>query len=556
MASPGASGLLEQVRADRVQPVVVGELAGRHDRVDHREPGLRPVHHRQRDRAVQPDHRPRQRLLEQAVQRHDLRPVGRLVGGCLRVQRGDRRLDLVRPDRAGAQRALHHRDTELDAVAVPAGAVLVGERVEPPGVVGAGRAPRVVQHEEGSQAEDLRVVRQQPAQQRRQPQRLVAQVDADQRRVVGDLAGRVPLVEDQVHHVQDRGRALASSGPSGSRNGMPAPTIFFLARTRRWAIVDSGTRKALAISVVVRPPTVRRVSATCACSPSAGWQHRNSSRSWSSSSSTAAGSPRSASSSLGGAVSSRGRSSAQPQRLALPAQPLLLPAQPVQRLVARGGGQPRPGVGRDSVPRPGLQGRQAGVLVGVLGQVEVAEAAHERPEHASGLGPEHVLGDDRLHHPAALLLGTAPAQEGDGKSATGRTSIAPKRASGMSAASSRARSSEPAVDDVVAGEVLLALDERPVAGRPAARAHPHDRGRCRGPATARRRRTRRSSVMVWVNCQYSSMTSLVSASLSAAQFSGLLKIRSMYFIVASGVVAVVLHHRDERGARESTSSSE
>ena len=38
-------------------------------------------------------------------------------------------------------------------------------------------------------------------------------------------------------------------------------------------IVSSGTRKARAISSVLRPPSARRVSATCASSPSAGWQH-------------------------------------------------------------------------------------------------------------------------------------------------------------------------------------------------------------------------------------------------------------------------------------------
>ena len=38
------------------------------------------------------------------------------------------------------------------------------------------------------------------------------------------------------------------------------------------AIVDSGTRKARAISVVVRPPRVLSISATRAGSPIAGWQ--------------------------------------------------------------------------------------------------------------------------------------------------------------------------------------------------------------------------------------------------------------------------------------------
>ena len=63
---------------------------------------------------------------------------------------------------------------------------------------------------------------------------------------------------------------------------MPASRIFFFARTSRCASVGSGTRNARAISGVVRPPSVRSVSATAASGASAGWQHVKISRSWSS----------------------------------------------------------------------------------------------------------------------------------------------------------------------------------------------------------------------------------------------------------------------------------
>ena len=63
---------------------------------------------------------------------------------------------------------------------------------------------------------------------------------------------------------------------------MPASRIFFLARTSRWASVGSGTRNARAISGVVRPPSVRRVSAIADSGASAGWQQVKISRSWSS----------------------------------------------------------------------------------------------------------------------------------------------------------------------------------------------------------------------------------------------------------------------------------
>src|SRR5437879_5680486 len=61
-----------------------------------------------------------------------------------------------------------------------------------------------------------------------------------------------------------------------------AARILALARTIRCAMVDAGTRKARAISSVERPPSVRRVRATCASVASAGWQHVKISRSLSS----------------------------------------------------------------------------------------------------------------------------------------------------------------------------------------------------------------------------------------------------------------------------------
>src|SRR5680860_827662 len=56
---------------------------------------------------------------------------------------------------------------------------------------------------------------------------------------------------------------------------MPATLILRLARERRWPIVVSATRNALAISGVVRPPSVLNVSATCASIERAGWQQVN-----------------------------------------------------------------------------------------------------------------------------------------------------------------------------------------------------------------------------------------------------------------------------------------
>ena len=57
-----------------------------------------------------------------------------------------------------------------------------------------------------------------------------------------------------------------------------------LARLIRWAIVASGTKNALAISAVVKPPIARKVSAIADAVLRAGWQHMNRSTSVSSSS--------------------------------------------------------------------------------------------------------------------------------------------------------------------------------------------------------------------------------------------------------------------------------
>ena len=92
---------------------------------------------------------------------------------------------------------------------------------------------------------------------------------------------------------------------------MPASRTFFFARTSRCAIVGSATRKACAISVVVRPATSRSVSATRDSAASAGWQQVKTSASRSSgieltsSSSAGSASSRASSSALRAKVCSR-----------------------------------------------------------------------------------------------------------------------------------------------------------------------------------------------------------------------------------------------------------
>jgi hypothetical protein len=67
-------------------------------------------------------------------------------------------------------------------------------------------------------------------------------------------------------------RRWGRSASLGTRYGIRASRILPLARTSRWAMVGSGTRKARAISAVVSPPSSRSVNATRAAGASAGWQ--------------------------------------------------------------------------------------------------------------------------------------------------------------------------------------------------------------------------------------------------------------------------------------------
>ena len=152
---------------------------------------------------------------------------------------------------------------------------------------------------------------------------------------------------------------------------MPAALILRLARTSRWAIVGSGTRNARAISAVVRPPSVRSVSATCASVASAGWQQVKIS-------------------------SSRSSGNVVVVHLVLHGlghleQPRLLRQRPVaadavDRAVARRSSiEPRARVVRHAVARPALRRDRERLLRGLLGEVEVAEEADQRGEDAPPL---------------------------------------------------------------------------------------------------------------------------------------------------------------------------
>ena len=148
-------------------------------------------------------------------------------------------------------------------------------------------------------------------------------------------------------------------------------------------MVASVVRKALAISAVVRPPSVRSVSATRACGRSAGWQQVKIRRRRSSGSSGSA--------SASSISSSLGASALQAlQDLLLDLQGALA-AQPVDRLVARDPGDPGAGVVGDAVARPALERDHERLLHRLLGEVEVAEDADQAGDRPPRLVPEQAV---------------------------------------------------------------------------------------------------------------------------------------------------------------------
>ena len=181
--------------------------------------------------------------------------------------------------------------------------------------------------------------------------------------------------------------------------------ILRLARTSRWAIVASGTRKARATSAAVSPPTAWSVSATCASTASAGWQQVKISASRSSgrvsTSSSSAASARASSSAFRSSVRARRIRSIAAFRATVWIQ----------------------APGRRGIPLRGqrLERLCERVLHRVLGELEVAEDTDQGREDAAPLVPEDAL---ELVYPATSAV----------RSTTGRTSIEPFRADGIRAA--------------------------------------------------------------------------------------------------------------------------
>ena len=171
-----------------------------------------------------------------------------------------------------------------------------------------------------------------------------------------------------------RNLAGRSSGV-GIRKGTPDAFTCCFARAMRWAIVASPTRNAFAISAVVSPPTARSVSAIAEAGVSAGWQHMKS---------TIKVSSRSETSGAGGSCD------ATLSRLL----PRLLAPPLVDQPALGGLQQPAAWALGNPVPRPVLSGSEERLLNGVLGGVEVAVPANERPEDLRRRLAQQVLDTD------------------------------------------------------------------------------------------------------------------------------------------------------------------
>src|SRR5688572_9201021 len=139
-------------------------------------------------------------------------------------------------------------------------------------------------------------------------------------------------------------------------------------------MVGSETRKARATSLVERPPSSRRVSATCASVESAGWQQVKMRRSRSSC--TAPTFLEDAGVVVGGRE--RGH-------LAEQFPSTRLAAQAIDGTVAGGRRDPAARVGRQAVARPLAEGDGERLLHRILGDLDVTEDADQGSHRSAGL---------------------------------------------------------------------------------------------------------------------------------------------------------------------------
>ncbi len=113
------SGELEQMSANGVEAVMVGEAGVAVECAEQIESGSRPVDHGGGDGVVEHDHGIVRHALEEIVEREDLRPVGVFRAGGFVMNGGDGGLQCVTADRSFCERAGEQRGAFGDGALIP-----------------------------------------------------------------------------------------------------------------------------------------------------------------------------------------------------------------------------------------------------------------------------------------------------------------------------------------------------------------------------------------------------------------------------------------------------
>ena len=397
-----------------VQRAAAGEA------IDQREAHRRAIHHRDGDGQIELHDGRRVDRGEQAIQGHDPWPVRGIPRRRLVVNGCDGRLQSVRTDRSVGRAGRDEPEALVDAGSIPATAILVLEQHQLPIQPDPRSTPRVAEQHERQQAARLGFVRQQFGHEAGQPDRLAAQLPANDA-VAG--RGRVALVVHEVQHLEhavdalwqhrSRGHVIRDPGvadlPLGTHQPLRQGGFGHEERPR-----DLGRRQATERAQRQRDPRFERERRVAAREDQAKAVVVD-----------------------GHVVVGRDLHGVERgqlrldrclarQRLGLVPEPTSA-AQAVDRAVARGRRDPRPGIGRDAALRPRLERRDERVLDGFLGKIEVAQDTDEGRDRPSLLLAEQALDDlpgggvrRRQSTVAASMVRSAGCAE---KSHTGRTSI-------------------------------------------------------------------------------------------------------------------------------------
>ena len=322
------------------------------------------------------DDRRRRHREQLIVERDDLAPVGGAGRRRVGVHRVDRRLDLVRPGTIAAQAVADDALALGDQRPIPRAAVLIAQPDEQTVGIDAGGAAGVDQQHQRQQAEDLLFVGQERGQHTPEPDRLGAQIVADQ-----TLAARcrVAFVEDQVDDGQHRAQtlwqlalfrhAVGDAGVADLGLGADDPL-----RHRRLGHQE-GARDLRRREAAEQPQRQRHLRA------------RRERR-------VTAGEDQAQPIVVHGVVLPTGGldrlvAGMEQGRLRVPVGARRLAAEAIDGAVAGGGDDPPRRAGRQPRLRPARGRRRERVLDGVLGHADVAEDAGQHGHRAAVLLAEH-----------------------------------------------------------------------------------------------------------------------------------------------------------------------